>query len=512
MMISKPGWPSWVRPTPIFPRPALFSPRALETPGGLKIQTIHAFCERLLRRFPLEAGVPPGFSVMDDQAAEKISRRARDEVALHAGAHPDEAIGEAYRRMSIELDFASFNDMFAELANRRTAIANYVGACAAQGGVRLDVWRRCGFERPTTVDEVDAQAMGRMRWRKWRETAATLIAGRMSSDREQGRKMAELSPSSRFADVWAVFSTRDGSPRRKLVTQSVDPVTAAWLETEQDRHAESRGRLLAARIAQDTIDVLALGAAYVKAYETAKRDLDALDFGDLVTRSLALLADGANAAWVLYKLDSGIEHVLLDEAQDTSPEQWGILNALTAEFFHGGSGRGVGGSDGVRRRRRKAVDLLSFQGATSTRAPGAGSPGSGAPRTGRRPALFPIDARSQLAIDGRNPRLCRSGVRRPRGGAGARLASGDTAQARAQGDARRWRLRRSVAAGSARGRTGTRSVGASGCGTRPQRQQAASAADCPGDPPDGGRPGSHRTRWHVSSVQLGRFPDPGAPT
>ncbi len=343
---------------------ALFA-RALETPGGLKIQTIHAFCERLLRRFPLEAGVPPGFRVMDDQAAEKISRCARDEVALHAGAHPDEAIGEAYRRMSIELDFGSFNDMFVELANRRGAIAAYVGACEAQGGVPLDVWRRCGFDRPMSFDEVDAEAMGRMRWRKWRETAATLIAGRMSSDRELGRKMAEVSPSSTFRDIWAVFSTKDGSPRIRLVTQSIDPVTAAWLATEQERHAESRVRLLAARIAQDTVDILALGAAYVEAYETAKRDLDALDFGDLVTRSLALLADGANAAWVLYKLDSGIDHVLLDEAQDTSPEQWGILNALTAEFFHGGGASSTDRTVFIVGDEKQSI--FSFQGARPER-------------------------------------------------------------------------------------------------------------------------------------------------
>ena len=51
---------------------ALFA-QALETPGGLKIQTIHAFCEKLLRRFPLEAGVSPGFQVMDDSASAAIA-------------------------------------------------------------------------------------------------------------------------------------------------------------------------------------------------------------------------------------------------------------------------------------------------------------------------------------------------------------------------------------------------------------------------------------------------------
>ena len=61
--------------------------RALETPGGLKIQTIHAFCEKLLRRFPLEAGVSPRFEVLEDAAAKALSAKARDAVALFAAKH-----------------------------------------------------------------------------------------------------------------------------------------------------------------------------------------------------------------------------------------------------------------------------------------------------------------------------------------------------------------------------------------------------------------------------------------
>ena len=79
---------------------ALFA-RALETPGGLKIQTIHAFCEKLLKRFPLEAGVSPNFRVLEDQAARQVSARAREETALRAMADPDGPIGRAYARVMV---------------------------------------------------------------------------------------------------------------------------------------------------------------------------------------------------------------------------------------------------------------------------------------------------------------------------------------------------------------------------------------------------------------------------
>jgi len=95
---------------------ALFA-RALETPGGLKIQTIHAFCEKLLRRFPLEAGVSPGFRVMDDAAAAAVADAARKAVArLALAGHP--GVADAYARFSVALDFRAFHAMFAALRPR----------------------------------------------------------------------------------------------------------------------------------------------------------------------------------------------------------------------------------------------------------------------------------------------------------------------------------------------------------------------------------------------------------
>ena len=79
--------------------------QALETPGGLKIQTIHAFCEKLLRRFPLEAGVSPGFRVLEDAAAREISAKARDDVAHAALQNADGPIGAAYAHFSVQLDY-----------------------------------------------------------------------------------------------------------------------------------------------------------------------------------------------------------------------------------------------------------------------------------------------------------------------------------------------------------------------------------------------------------------------
>src|SRR5262249_38667736 len=79
--------------------------RALGPRGGLKIQTIHAFCEKLLKRFPLEAGVSPGFKVLEESAAAELAARARDGVAQLAMTHRDSEVAAAYDHFAVQLDY-----------------------------------------------------------------------------------------------------------------------------------------------------------------------------------------------------------------------------------------------------------------------------------------------------------------------------------------------------------------------------------------------------------------------
>jgi ATP-dependent helicase/nuclease subunit A len=121
-------------------------------------------------------------------------------------------------------------------------------------------------------------------------------------------------------------------------------------------------------VATVTVRALTLAHVYAGLYERAKQARGVLDFADLVGKTAALLRDGPAAAWVLYKLDGGVDHILLDEAQDTAPEQWAILRRLTGEFF-AGEGRP---SDRAAERTLFIVgdekqSIYSFQGADPER-------------------------------------------------------------------------------------------------------------------------------------------------
>jgi ATP-dependent helicase/nuclease subunit A len=320
--------------------------RALETPGGLKIQTIHAFCEKLLRRFPLEAGVSPNFRVLEDQAAREVSARARDAVAEAALQDPDGVIGRAYGRFAVELDHRSFQEMFAAFEARRGEIKAYVEACAEQDGVDADVWRRCGLEAPAAVETLEAEAVSGVDPDALRRAGRALLEGSAKTDAVLGAQVlalaerwtAEDPPA--FADLWRLFCTKDGKPLSRLATSAVGAEARDWLAQAQARLGAACGRIRAAQVAEDTVAALTLATAYGELYGGAKDAQAGLDFADLIGRTHRLLtsADGA-AAWVLFKLDGGLDHVLVDEAQDTAPDQWEIVDALTAEFFAGAGRR-----------------------------------------------------------------------------------------------------------------------------------------------------------------------------
>ncbi|MGI9168661.1 MAG: double-strand break repair helicase AddA, partial [Caulobacteraceae bacterium] len=341
---------------------ALFA-RALETPGGLKIQTLHAFCEKLLRRFPLEAGVSPGFSVLEDQAAAEVSAEAREDVARLAMEKPDGPAAAAYAHFSVELDWEAFGRMFAGFEAGRQAIGAYVERFG--GAVSDDVWRRCGFPRPTSRAAIGEAAVSRIRWRGWARAAEALARGTAATDQPLGAAMKALGPGAAFADVWRVFSTQSGTPRAKMGTNAVADGARQWLAEEQARHARTHEALIAAAVAEDTVHALTLATGYASLYEGAKTERGDLDFGDLIDEAHALLTRKADAAWVLYKLDGGLEHVLLDEGQDTAPAQWDILRALTAEFFTG-AGAGPAGRTLFAVADEKQ-SIFSFQGAAPER-------------------------------------------------------------------------------------------------------------------------------------------------
>jgi len=338
---------------------------ALETPGGLKIQTIHAFCEKVLKRFPIEAGVAPGFKVLDEPAQAAVAAAARRLVAHHVLNTPGE-LADAYARLSVSLDFRRFQAMFGEFEARRRALGEFL-AEGLESAVRW-VWQAVDIPEGTEPADLGIAAMAAMDRGLYRRAAEALKPGGKT---DAGRAaalsaLAEADPAD-FDAALRLFFTKDGDDAKWIGSakrlKDIPELQAALL-AEQSRLALARERIRAARVGRDSTDAVRLANAYLAAYEIEKRAAGGLDFEDLVDRTCALLHSRPAAAWVLYKLDGGVDHILLDEAQDTAPEQWKIVDALTEEFF---AGEGRRAAERLKRALFVVGDrkqsIYSFQGA-----------------------------------------------------------------------------------------------------------------------------------------------------
>lgn len=357
--------------SPIPPSPALRArarrlfAEALETPGGLKVQTIHAFCDRVLHQFPFEAGVQAGFAVLDEVQEADLLDRAQRSVLAAAAQTPDSALGRAFAQAVAVATDTGLRLALAEAVRERHKVLGLAGhegdsAIAAALGLRE--------EETLAAVERTILASPHLPPDSWRAAAEALATGGKTEQELAARLRAALAARSeaRAATYVDVFLKKDGELRirsRFFTKAFADafPDLAERLDREFDRMIGLIEKLRAAQARERTAALLTLAAAVLDRYEGEKRARGALDYADLIEKTVAMF-DDFKSTWVLYKLDGGIDHVLIDEAQDTSPEQWEVIARLTEEFFAG---------EGARSDRPRTIfavgdekqSIFSFQGA-----------------------------------------------------------------------------------------------------------------------------------------------------
>ncbi len=321
---------------------ALFA-RALETPGGLRIETIHAFCNRVLRRFPLEAGLPPGFGELE----EAETARLQDEAIAHALERASMAAPDALERVSLEAPGKSARAALDAAFGKAQALLALDQRYDGDWGALVAALRQALRAPEEAPDEILQRATGPdFPTDDLRNALGPLhLCGKRDSARTAGAIEAALAtpdPAARWSAYSACFFTSKGELYKRFANAAAkDPLIADLFGTRERegrevlRMVETQAALTAARAVQRTIDLLVVARPAIARFQLLKRQQGALDFDDLIAETRTLLTRATSADWVLYKLDGGLTHVLLDEAQDTSPDQWALINALTGEFFAG---------------------------------------------------------------------------------------------------------------------------------------------------------------------------------
>ena len=320
--------------------------RALETPGGLKVQTIHAFCTQLLHQFPFEANVAARFTVLDEAEQTQLLERLTLGVLLDGAKDPDSALGQALATAMTAAADQTFRDVVREAIGRRDGIARWV---MDSGGVEeaiAQLSRGLGLDPHATRSGIEEEffAGSAIAPGEWTAIAAALAQGG-KTDADQSwrfRLLASLPLADRVGAYLDIFCTAtDRTPRKTIVSKAVkDASLTERLNAEQTRVCALLDRLRAVICRDRSAALVRVAHAVLTRFHGEKARRGLLDYDDLIDKALALLTS-IDAAWVHYKLDFGIDHLLIDEAQDTSRKQWQIVLRLVAEFTAGAGARNV---------------------------------------------------------------------------------------------------------------------------------------------------------------------------
>lgn len=312
--------------------------RVLDANGsGLRIQTIHSFCQTLLAGFPVEAGLIPGFRPMEPREEKLLARTVLADMLVGAEKDGDTALLQAVQALSRRLGEGGAEGFLMNCAAAPAAMGAFGPDIPAEIRAALDVpdgdieqaiISRCAddvfdMESVRRVGAANAELGGK----KALARADVIAAWRGASPEIR----AQMLP-----DLLSVVRSQKGEPfalSAKML--AIEP----GYEGYATRIAETVQALVSLRSRAELAEILGngLGAGrrFAQLYSEAKRIQGSVDFNDLIRKAVELLGQSHMADWIRFKLDQATDHILVDEAQDTNAQQWAIVTALAAEFFSG---------------------------------------------------------------------------------------------------------------------------------------------------------------------------------
>ena len=346
--------------------------KLLDTPGGIKIQTIHSFCTDVLKRFPLEAGISPYFTVLEEQETDDVLAQIKTDILLQENYADNQELNAAIRFFTENMKETTFPEMLKEITEHRHEMVAVIEKHKNLAGFITDLSQKLGVSDSDSKIKFQAEYMRDLKHRE-PEIKANIMAwqhGTATTDKPKAEICANIvannySPQDYDAYKSCFFTADNGLRAEKSLAtkgaKDADSELMTRLFAEQQRLLICEAKIKKLRLYQSTKAAFTIVCEINQRYEQYKHAKSCMDFADLILKTRELLQNSSARQWVLYKLDGGVDHILLDEAQDTSPEQWDIVAALCDDFFSGESAKTQNRTIFVVGDRKQSI--FSFQGA-----------------------------------------------------------------------------------------------------------------------------------------------------
>jgi ATP-dependent helicase/nuclease subunit A len=318
---------------------------ALETPGGLKVQTIHAFCTQLLHQFPFEANVAARFSVLDDAEQTQLLEKLTLDVLLQGAEAPQSSLGQALAVAMTAGADQTFREVVRGAIAQGDTIRRWIEKSGGQAQALAALSTTLGVDPAMTLAQVEQEIVNGpiLPSSEW-QAVAVLCRESSARDQEQCERLtlaARQSGREQVETYLRVFLDSKSQPRSSLLTQGLarkQPAVAQRLLDEQNRVLSLRDLRNAVLCRNRSAALMTVASEVLQRYSKQKQRRGVVDYDDLIDKALDLLRN-TDAQWVHFKLDLGIDHLLIDEAQDTSAKQWEIVQRLVEEFTAGAGAR-----------------------------------------------------------------------------------------------------------------------------------------------------------------------------
>lgn len=305
----------------------------LDTPGGVKIQTIHSFCQEVLKRFPLEAKISPYFEVMDDRSSRDALADIKKEILNNSF---NNEVLQAVDFLTAESNEKNFPEILESITLQRNMIEECLSGYSSVANLIEKIADNFGVKKDVTREDVKADFWQNLDFEKLSIIIKALDVGTAASQKK-AYVLAKARDEKNLEEFVNIFLTK-GKPRAKiLVNDSVAkyPQALDYCNEFVNLCVELEEKIKAVNLFLSTRAVLIIAEEILEKYHQYKKTHSKLDYNDLIVITKRLFESPKVAEWILYKLDGGIDNILIDEAQDTSPEQWAIVKAITKEFFSG---------------------------------------------------------------------------------------------------------------------------------------------------------------------------------
>ncbi|WP_316355188.1 UvrD-helicase domain-containing protein [Candidatus Trichorickettsia mobilis] len=331
----------------------------------INIYTIHSFCQKILKTFPIEAGLSPGFQILDNLNECGILNALKQQIYI------DPLHEKIASFLSMNFHEMTINDIINEIIDNKLKFKNlFENHSTVSENVNHSQFsrhpeRRNSHPEPSISYSELVSGSHEVLTKSRNKFGITDASSDETQIRDALRQLIEAydNPIALPDNLFTFFLTNDGNKRKQLIARKIylnNLEFAAKLDDIQELVYQFDQDIKTERLLEYSNILLELAKALITIYDEYKNQKNLLDYDDLIFYTKELLTKKATKDWVLYKLDGGIDHLLVDEAQDTSPEQWQIIESLIGEFYAG---------DSVKRHRTIFVvgdekqSIFSFQGA-----------------------------------------------------------------------------------------------------------------------------------------------------